>query len=113
MCSTFAGLILYYSVVNNFGVRTGTQKNEPFAFANSPPVAPLSAKIKEWAALRGPLVVNFPYLNVVVQRELVGMRPQADGIHFFDTLVINVGAEQFLGEDISLEQEGVIFFEGH
>ena|SRR6266571_3914668 len=40
-------------------------------------------------------------LNVVVQRELERMGTQADGVHFLLTLVINIGLQELLGEDIA------------
>jgi len=50
-------------------------------------------------------------LNVVVQRELVGMRAQADRIGFVLSFVVDEGFEQFLGEHVALQQEGVILLD--
>ena len=41
------------------------------------------------------------------------MRPQVQGQHLILHLVINPGFDDVLGEDIVLQQEGVIFFQGH
>ena len=40
------------------------------------------------------------------------MRAQANGIHFLGALVIDVGADQLLGEDIAIKEEGMVFFKG-
>lgn len=47
-------------------------------------------------------------LNVVIQRELVRMRAQANGVHFLRALVIDIRIEQFLGEDVALQEELVV-----
>ena len=49
--------------------------------------------------------------NVVVERELVRMRPQPDRLGFRFPLVIDESLEQFLGENIALEQELMVLFE--
>src|SRR5206468_5479113 len=50
-------------------------------------------------------------LNVIIQRELVRMRPQPDGVHFFLALVPDPGADDVAGEHVALEQELVVFFQ--
>src|ERR1051326_6730225 len=40
------------------------------------------------------------------------MWTQAHGVHFLLALVINVGGEQLFGEDVALEQELMVAFEG-
>ena len=51
-------------------------------------------------------------LDVVVQSKLIRMGAQTNRVHFLGALVVDVGAEQFLGEDVAFKQEGMIFFEG-
>src|SRR5260370_12779189 len=50
-------------------------------------------------------------LNVVVQRELVRMRPQPDGVRFVLALVVDECLDQLLTEHIALRKEAVIVFE--
>ncbi len=50
-------------------------------------------------------------LNVVIQGELVRMRAQPDGVGLVLALVVDERFEQLLGEDIALEQEGVVVLE--
>src|SRR5580658_10631750 len=49
--------------------------------------------------------------GVVIQGELVGMRPQCHRIHFVLALVRNVHVDQVLGEHATLEEELVVDFE--
>src|SRR5258705_279169 len=50
-------------------------------------------------------------LDVVVEGELVGMRTQPDGIHLILPLVVDPRLDQVGGEDIALEEEGVILLQ--
>src|SRR5580704_3244277 len=50
-------------------------------------------------------------LDVVVERELIRVRPRADGLDLVLHLVVNPGLDQLFAEDISLQQELVVFFE--
>src|SRR5215470_6201974 len=50
-------------------------------------------------------------LDVVIQGELVRMRPQAHGIRFVLALVVDVGFDQFRAEYIALQQEAVVVFQ--
>src|SRR5580700_6104403 len=50
--------------------------------------------------------------HVVIQLELVRMRPEADRIHFLRLLPLDPRLDQILGEDVTLQQEGVIGLEG-
>src|SRR5258708_17350062 len=59
--------------------------------------------------VKSPLFMRLSRLDVVVQGKLIRMWPQSDRVHFLRLFVINVGVEQFLGEYIAFEQEGVIF----
>ena len=43
--------------------------------------------------------------DVVVQRELVGMRAQTDRVGLVLALVVDEGLDQFFGEDVALQQE--------
>jgi hypothetical protein len=47
-------------------------------------------------------------LNVVVQRKLVGMRPQTNRIRFALAFVLDESFDQIFAEDVALEQEVVI-----
>src|SRR5256886_13667451 len=51
-------------------------------------------------------------LHVVVQEELVRMRPQRHGIDFLGALVREPGLDQVGREHSTLEQEGVVSLEG-
>src|SRR5690349_10792439 len=59
----------------------------------------------------GPAQTRGSALHVVVERELVRMRPQPYGIRLVLAFVIDEGLDQLFGEDIALQQEGVIVFE--
>ena len=48
--------------------------------------------------------------DVVVQREFVRMRAQADGIGLAAALVRDEGLEQLFAEDVAFQQEGVVVF---
>ena len=50
--------------------------------------------------------------NIVVQTELVGMRPQRQCIDFVSFLVRNPSINHVLGKDISTEQEFVVRSQG-
>lgn len=50
-------------------------------------------------------------LHVVVQEELIGMRPQPHSIHFLAALVADPGLDQVLAEHPALEQELMVLFE--
>src|ERR1039458_8533989 len=50
-------------------------------------------------------------LNVVIQGELVGMRPQAHGLRLVLAFVIDEGLDQLFGEDIAAHEEGVVVFQ--
>src|SRR5262249_31244478 len=52
------------------------------------------------------------FLNVEVQRELVRMRSQTDGVDFFKPLVLEPGFEEVFREDITFHQIRVVVFEG-
>ena len=45
------------------------------------------------------------YLHVVVERELIGMRPQAEGIDLLGALVVNPRVEQIVRKYIPLQQK--------
>src|SRR5580658_7025826 len=49
--------------------------------------------------------------DVVIERELVGVWPQPDGIRFVPAFVIDERLDQFFGEHIALQQEGMIIFQ--
>src|ERR1035438_9594665 len=51
------------------------------------------------------------YLDVVIQRELVGMRAQADRLRFVLAFVIDEGFDQLLGEDVAAQEEAVVVFQ--
>src|ERR1022692_4904043 len=42
-----------------------------------------------------------PTLDVVIHLELVGMRTQAHGVHFLLALVVDVGVQHLLGENVA------------
>src|ERR1017187_8057610 len=54
---------------------------------------------------------GMPGLHVVVQRELVWMRPQPDVIRFVLALVVDERLDQFLGKDVALHHKAVIVFQ--
>src|SRR5258708_1672083 len=61
---------------------------------------------------RFPTIYNpQPFLDVVIQRELVGMRPQTDRIGFVFPLVIDESLDEIFAEHIALQQKLVIFLE--
>src|SRR5207244_12464439 len=45
------------------------------------------------------------FLNIEIQCELVGMRPQTDSVHFLQTLVFQPGFNHVLREDIAPRSE--------
>ncbi len=51
-------------------------------------------------------------LNIVIKHELVGVRTQANGIHFLRPLVVDPFLDQVLGEDPALQQVLVVVFQG-
>jgi hypothetical protein len=51
----------------------------------------------------GPQALLEDRLHVVVEREFIRMRPQANCVHFLSALVIDVGAQQLFREDIAFE----------
>jgi len=51
-------------------------------------------------------------LRVKIQAELVGVRPEADGIDLVLALVGDPGVDHVGGEDIAFEEEVAIAFEG-
>src|SRR6266581_3063694 len=56
-----------------------------------------------------PVPANYrPSSDVVIQEELVRMRPQRHRIHFLGALVSEPGVDQVLREHPALEQEGVV-----
>ena len=59
-------------------------------------------------APRGRVRYAVARLGVVVQLELVRMRPQADRVDLFRHLAVDPGLDQVLGEDVALEQEVVV-----
>jgi len=59
----------------------------------------------------GPQCLGVKCLNIVIQRKLIRMRPQSHRVHFLRALVIDIGAEQFLGEDVALEQKPMVLFQ--
>src|SRR5690349_2530638 len=50
-------------------------------------------------------------LNIVVERELVRVRAQSDGVGFAPAFIADEGFEQLLAEDVALEQECVILLQ--
>src|SRR6267142_6961321 len=50
-------------------------------------------------------------LDVVVEGELVRMRPQAHGIHLVLPLVVDPGLDEIRREDVALEEEVVVLLE--
>ena len=58
-----------------------------------------------------PPTTHHRFLNIVVQRELVGMRAQANRIGFVLALVVYERFDQIFAEHIALQQKFVIFFE--
>src|ERR1035437_5444207 len=50
-------------------------------------------------------------LDVVIQRELVGMRAQAHRLRFVLAFVIDEGFDQFLGEDVAAHEETMVVFQ--
>ena len=51
-------------------------------------------------------------LNIVVEKELMGMRTQVDRIHFFLGLVADPFFDDVRGKDIALQQELMVGLEG-
>src|SRR5262249_32021813 len=51
-------------------------------------------------------------LDVVIERELIRMRTQPDGVDFLLALVPDPGADDVAGEDVALQQELMVLFEG-
>ncbi len=51
-------------------------------------------------------------LNIVIKHELVGVRTQANGIHFLRPFVVDPFLDQVLGEDPALQQVLVVIFQG-
>src|SRR5437660_12396019 len=50
-------------------------------------------------------------LDVVVEGELVRMRPQPYGIHLVLPLVVDPGLDEIRREDVALEEEGMVLLE--
>jgi hypothetical protein len=59
-----------------------------------------------------PCRLNGVRLDVVVESEFIRVRPHLYGLNLVLHLVIDPGLDQFFAEDITLEQEIVIFFKG-
>ena len=51
-------------------------------------------------------------LDVVIQEELVRMRPQPQRVHFLGPLVVDPGLDRVLGEHIALQQEASGLLQG-
>src|SRR5579859_5279416 len=62
--------------------------------------------------LSGELAAYGRLLNVVIQRELVRMRPQPHRVHLLHALVVDVSCQQIFGEDVALEQKLVVVLQG-
>lgn len=56
----------------------------------------------------GPLVWNAAVLDVVVQGELMRVRPQRDLFQLLVDLVVDVGLDQILGKNFALHQKVVV-----
>src|SRR5271167_2657341 len=48
------------------------------------------------------------HLDVVIELELVRMGTQTHGVHFLLALVVDVGVQHLLGEDVALEQKLIV-----
>src|SRR5438445_219201 len=64
------------------------------------------AYLYDVSATHWPLV-----LNVVIQGELVGMRPQAHSVGLVFSLISDKSFEQFFAENVAFKQESMILFE--
>src|SRR5690349_12710587 len=55
---------------------------------------------------------RLPFLDVVVERELVGVRAQAEGVDLVGALVADPRVEEVLGEHAADAEEVVVLLEG-